>query len=437
MRAGSAIARAAGKATDRTAIRKRRLRRLLSAAAVLALLTACGNRPRATGEDPPADPVPVTSTRTAQRQAPDNPAMARMGALVDPSLRAGREFLIKQQLSAGNFRYRYDIRAGRAGSGDHQMAQLQALWTLVRVHRVMPGADSLQAIRRAVQFAAVNSRLRPTGEYLCYPGDQQGATGAMAVLVLALQDLVTDDLEGLADERDAYRDYLRDSLKFLLSLRTDNGFFRGYYRLNDGVGVGIPVPAFDGAALLAMVRAARDGEADLRKPVMTSMQAMYEAYIKIALANDPNSQLAAQFYPWIIAVWSELQQTDWGRREIHARWTVALTRWMVEVYLPRETAANPIFAGQAVTLGLALARELGDAATVRQIEAGLAKLITRAIACQVGGPAPCEELRLQPCDDHAAQGGVLARPGEPWVRIDDAADHLAALLTVRELCRDQ
>jgi hypothetical protein len=106
----------------------------------------------------------------------------------------------------------------------------------------------------------------------------------VALVTLTLVEFLRSDAP--LPHRKEYEQDLDAYLKFLLSLRMDDGRFHSAYRFSDGKGLKQPSPYYDGETLLALVKAARyAGHEELKRPALESAQTMHEQYVTAALAR--------------------------------------------------------------------------------------------------------------------------------------------------------
>ena len=145
-------------------------------------------------------------------------------ATLDASLRAGARYMLASQKPEGNFTYQYDFVAKKEITGSSAVRQAGALWGLALIHRDAPTEETAAAIGKGLAFFLRHSRLTEDGRrYVVYPGSRSGRTGTVALVSLALIELLGAK-SGVGD-RDARTKRLEEYLAFLWSLRTGRGRF--------------------------------------------------------------------------------------------------------------------------------------------------------------------------------------------------------------------
>jgi UDP-N-acetylmuramoyl-tripeptide--D-alanyl-D-alanine ligase len=353
-------------------------------------------------------------------------------AILDESLEAGTRFLLANQKREGHFTYLYDFVAKREIAGLSPVRQAGALWSLALIHQARPTEETADAVRRGLSFFLEHSRVTKDGRrYVVYPGSKAGRTGTVALVSLALVDLLR--AERSLEDRPAYEKRLEELLAFLWSLRTEAGLFHQGYRHEGGDPAGAPSPYFDGETLLALCRAsAYLGYGDeLRSSVLESAEEMYRVHVVEAREVDPDSNSTKGFYQWGSMSFFEIHRAGWDGSDRWAERTVELARWMIDVHRTLARRKNTAYAHEGMLCAWELARRTGDLASRRKIgrviDEGLMKLTT----WQVGGPAPNEYLESKPTTDPLAVGGVMNAKNDPVLRIDVTQHQMHAVILAR------
>lgn len=375
--------------------------------------------------------VPVVLCSCAHPGALDDAGSGLTREALDRSLSAGRQYLLNSQTPDGRFVYQYDFVQRRRTPGDNEVRQAGALWGLTLIHQDRPEEQTALAVRRGLAFFKMNSRLTQDGKrYIAYPGSDNGSTGTVALVGLALVDFMRSgppDTERARCEAD-----LSEYVQFLLSLRTADGRFHGHYDLGEGRGVGAPSPYSDGETLLMMVEAAKyAGRDDLKDLAVNTAEAMYRIYVKRALARDPDSKATKGFYQWGSMAFHELYTSGWQGVEAYAERTIELAYWMIDVHRTLERGRNTAYAHEGMAVAWELARLTGRRDAVRKIGDVIDQGLGKLISWQVGGPTPNAYLRTHPTDDKLAVGGVMNSASDPVLRIDVAQHQTHAVMLVR------
>ena len=108
------------------------------------------------------------------------------------------------------------------------------------------------------------------------------------LMALSLIEFLRSD--SAIKDREKYKEDLTKYIKFLLSLRMDDGRFHKSYRYKDGRGYGSSSPYSDGEALLALIKAAKYlGYTHLKDVIFKSADGMYVKNVKEALQKDTDS----------------------------------------------------------------------------------------------------------------------------------------------------
>jgi hypothetical protein len=349
---------------------------------------------------------------------------------LDRALDLGRQFLLASQLPAGIFRYQVHFVTGEAVPEQNAVRQAGALWGLALIHRDQPTAETRAAVVRGIDFFAEHSRVTPDGRrYVRFPGVDQGESGVVALVALALMELV--QAENAADHH-PWRRQVDEYVDFLGSLeRTDHHFYRRYLP-GTGEGWGRPSPYFDGEILLALVQAATQlDRADLRDLVLRCAEASYATYVREALAQRQDDPPTKAFFQWGCLAYAGLYASGWPATEPYARHAVDLAHWMIDVHQTLQRRGNTAYAFEGILVAYHLAQAIGDTASAekfrRVTNSGLEKLIT----WQVGSPDANLFLRKHAEFHPSCRGGVLTSEANPWLRIDTTQHQMHAIILAR------
>ena len=352
---------------------------------------------------------------------------------LDASLRAGARYMLASQKPEGNFTYQYDFVAKKEITGISAVRQAGALWGLALIHRDEPTEETAAAIGKGLAFFLRHSRLTEDGRrYVVYPGSRSGRTGTVALVSLALIELL--GAKSGVEDRDTLTKRLEEYLAFLWSLRTARGQFHQGYRHDSGAPYGSPSPYFDGESLLAFSKASRQLglRADDREKLLESAEEMYRVNVERAREVHPDSKTTKGFYQWGSMSFFEIHQAGWaGSSDLWAKRTVELAIWMIDVHRTLARRKNTAYAHEGMVCAWALARRTGARAAQTKIgkvvDEGLRKLTT----WQVGGPAPNAFLLGHPTTDPRAVGGVMNAKDDPVLRIDVTQHQTHAVLLAR------
>lgn len=184
---------------------------------------------------------------------------------LDEALALGRRFLLASQLPSGLFRYRVDFISGETLPEQGAVRQAGALWGVALLHLDQPSDETRAAVLRGLDYFLAHSHCSDSGaRWLQFPGQDEGETGAVALVALTLIDFLRAEP---GDQHAVYRQHLAEYLRFLLSLERSGGQFFRRYLVRSGEGWGRPSPYYDGEVLLAFVKAARYLSHDELRPV--------------------------------------------------------------------------------------------------------------------------------------------------------------------------
>jgi len=352
--------------------------------------------------------------------------------LLDQAIALTHQYAMNSQTERGTFIYLYDFVKGEVIRDDHEVRQAGSLWTLAILHQHAPSAESARGVARGLEFFRANSRLTPDGRrYIVYPGSTPGKTGAVALVALALIEVLRTEPE-MAGRQQYERD-LAQYLLFLRSLRMHDGHFCDEYDLERGLPAGGLSPFSDGEALLCMVTAAKyAGHPELKDPVLESAERMYWDYVARELATDPQSPMTKSFYQWGSMAFYEIYTSGWPDTRKYARRAIEMARWTIDVHSILSSENNTGSAYEGLVVAWELARLTGDRDAMEKIGRVIDLGLTRFISWQVGGPIPNEYLKSHPTTDPLAVGGVMNGAADPVLRVDVTMHQAHAMILARQ-----
>lgn len=333
---------------------------------------------------------------------------------LEDSLNVGTQFLLNHQKEAGNFDYEYDFSTGTLTEDDNQVRQAGALWGLATIYQNNPTDEMAAAIEKGLNYFKTNSVLGESGRYIVYPGDSEGSTGTMALVVLTLVDYLRTE-----GSNPSYESDLEEYLSFLLSLRKENGQFSSSYDFETGEGTKAPSPYFDGEALLATVSAAKyQSHSELAEDLEESAENMYEDYVEEALEDDPDSAETKGFYQWGSMAFYELYTSEWSKKD-YANWTIDMAYWMVDTHDVLGRSKNTGYAYE----GLIVAYELAHLTENKKAQDKLAAVVDE-------GLNKLTLWQVTPTDtaDPLAIGGIRNETSGTTLRIDTTQHQMHAVI---------
>jgi len=398
--------------------------RLLTVLLGITLAVGCGG-----GEAPAKAPAAAAPAATRQPHRDATGAGPLTRRLLAQSLALGKKHLLQRQRPEGSFHYAYNFATKRDSRDDSQVRQAGALWSLALIHRYEPSPETREAALRGISFFLSHTREAGGGaRYIAYPGAERGRTGAVALVSLALIELLAAE----PAERDKLRPQLAALLGFLSTLRLSSGLYPSEYHLADGSPSGKPSPYFDGEALLALSKAAVELGLGERAEILASAEAMHLRYVKTALGGEPDSAVTKGYYQWGTMAYYELFRSGWPEAQPFAERAVAMALWMIDSHRVLERRLNTAYAFEGLCTAWELARLTGRRAAQqkigRAIEQGLYKLTT----WQVGSPIESSFLRASgAAADPQALGGVVNSRRGSFLRIDVTQHQMHAVILAR------
>ena len=359
--------------------------------------------------------------------------------ILDKSLELGTEFILNNQKPEGNFNYEYDWINQLMNTADSEVRQAGALWGIALIYNDNPTTRLREAFEKGFEFFENYSVEGNDGsKWIEYPNIESfGRTGTVALLSLSIIDFLrsAEDVDKEFEEK--LTSNLDKYLKFLISLRLDNGQFHQSYYLNNGTGYGSPSPYFDGETLLALAKAAKYMDKhELIPMILDSANSTYIAHVIEALIIDPDSSITKGFFQWGCMSYFEIETTDWINTDKYSNNIIYLTDWMIDVHRTLERTRNTAYAYEGIIHAYEIARRNNCSFHIEKyfsvIDEGLYKLTT----WQVGGPIPNTFLQNHTTSDKFAIGGIMNQKEEPPLRIDVTQHQMHAVILAQKYVYD-
>ena len=359
--------------------------------------------------------------------------------ILDKSLELGTKFLLNNQKPEGNFNYEYDWINQVMNTADNEVRQAGALWGIALIYNNNPTSKLREAYEKGFEFFENYSVEGNNGcKWIDYPNFQSsGRTGTVALVTLSIIDFLrsAEDIdiefqEKLLSDLDKY-------VKFLLSIRLDNGQFHQAYYISNGTGYGSPSPYYDGETLLALIKAAKYMDKhELIPMILDSANSTYTAHVIEARIQDPDSDITKGFFQWGCMSYFEIATSNWKNTNIYSRNVIYLTDWMIDVHRTLERTRNTAYAYEGIIHAYEIACRNNDSKRIEKyflvIEEGLYKLTT----WQVGGPIPNTYLQNHTTSDKFAIGGIMNHKEEPPLRIDVTQHQMHAVILAQKYVYD-
>ncbi len=357
-----------------------------------------------------------------------SPPLRLDGAMLDGCVKLAGEYLLASQKDEGNFVYEYDFLSRRPTAEDNPVRQAGALWGLALLHKKRASARTFAALEKGLGFFKRHSRVTGEARYLVYPGEKKGPLGAVALVALTLLDFIPS----IRDEKikSRYANDLKQYLNFLLSARRTDGRFLSGYDLETGKPSGEPSPYFDGEALLALAKAARQPKFVSWKPlVLESADAMYRTYVREALEREADSPVTKGFYQWGSMAFFEIYEARWGDYRRYGRYILELADWMMDVHQILRRPKNTAYAYEGLSCAYAVARREKNDEAAEKIARVVDEGLLRLLSWQIGSPLEVDFLKQ--ASDPRARGGVMNGGRDPVLRVDVTQHQLHAMMLAR------
>ncbi len=351
--------------------------------------------------------------------------------MLDRSLALGTHFLLANQKPAGNFQYELDWKTLRYSAGDSAVRQAGATWGLALIHQQLhrtgqPTKAVKVGLLRALRFFETHSKRVKDRRFVVYPGSERGSLGTVALVALALIDLLR------VWPSKKWRAHLDAYLAFLIAARRGAGRFRGAYLHDSGKSLGPPSAYFDGEALLALVKAARYlGRSDLLELVLREADAGHTANVVDALDANPDSKVTKGYYQWACMAYFELATWPKVRSATHARRLLELTDWMIDVHQTLKRTRNTGYAYEGIIPAYAIAKRDDDEVRMAKLRCTVERGLSRLCSWQVANPLANRYIRARAEHDRRAVGGVQNHRKESRLRIDVTQHQMHAIILAR------
>ena len=351
--------------------------------------------------------------------------------LIEKSLSSTRNFILNNQLSAGNFEYEYDWLKRASRPGDNQVRQAGTLWSLALLAGHYKGNQKIQsAFSRSLDFFRKNSVTLADGRrIIAYPKERQGSLGTVALVSLALVDGIRAKLPKDATEEKLWRSELEQYLAFIRSQAREESLWSDRYRLSDGHPQGTPSPYSSGEALLALVKAAKYLNYKIELSELLHFADLgQERFVEQALKIHPDSDTTKGYSQWGSMAYYELATSGWKDTERFGIPLTDLAVWMIDVHKAASRQRNNGYAFESILHALAWAKQKKQLDLVEKFSCLSQQRLQTLISWQVGGPIPNEFIRKTQTEDPKALGGVQNAAEDPVLRIDVTQHQAHALI---------
>ncbi len=351
--------------------------------------------------------------------------------ILDVSLHLGKQFLLNNQYKEGNFTYEYDFINRKYPKGDSQVRQAGALWGVSLIHHDNPTPGTFKTVKKGLKF--FNQHSKPAkgnnGRFIKYPRNRRGSTGTVALTALACIEMLQTPMDSA--DKAYFKESLDNYIKFLLSLRTKDGRFAGYYETKQGRKTGKPSQYFDGETLLALSRAANYLGYDTLKPIiLESAEAMYQKYVVEAREKEKDSPVTKGFYQWGSMAFYEIYSAGWGDK--YTQRIIDMAYWMIDTHRTLWRTKNTAYAHEGIITAYQTAKLTGNKRAMKKFAHAVDKALIKLSSWQVGGPLQNRYLSKHPTQDKNAIGGIMNCKDCPVLRIDVTQHQMHALILARK-----
>jgi hypothetical protein len=357
--------------------------------------------------------------------------------LLEQSLDLGRQFLVNNQTSAGNFNYEYDFIKRQPSPDDSQVRQAGALWGLALINQYQEDPATRMALDKGLDYFFKHTRQGPVpGSLLiAYPEDTECRTGTVALVALAIIEYLHSEKTGSiqidAHRKKALSQQLSGYLIFLKYLHLEDRHFSASYSLQTEVRSPRSSPYFDGETLLCLIKAARYlGYTEFIPVIEDSALVMAKRYTIDAWQEELDSPLTKGFYQWGSMAFWEYQDAGWENSELLGDSILVLAWWMINTHQTLSRNRNTAYAYEGIIHAYRLARSrnmpMASRVLANTIDTGIYKLT----GWQVNGPLEAQNpyLLQHPTNDPLAIGGVMNHVAEAPLRIDVTQHQMHAVI---------
>jgi UDP-N-acetylmuramoyl-tripeptide--D-alanyl-D-alanine ligase len=309
--------------------------------------------------------------------------------------------------------------------------QAGVCWGMSLIYAYRPSVVLKKSILKSLAFFKQYSKTSVDGaRYVCYPDENAGATGTVALVALAHIDFLQAVKNEISKDVRAQLEKDLDSyMAFLIKAQRDDGLWHSRYRLADGMPYGAPSPYFDGESLLALVKAAKySGREDLWPAILKGADAGYSWNIQDALKIDPDSNITKGYYQWSSMAFYEITTSKRKNVGKYGEYVMDSADWMIDVHKTLERRRNTAYAYEGIIHAYAIADKLAATERKKKYLDTINKGMFKLTSWQVGSSVANKYIRSVKHEDLKAIGGVQNHKKECTLRIDVAQHQMHAVL---------
>jgi hypothetical protein len=351
--------------------------------------------------------------------------------LLDDSIAKGTEFLINNQKDLGNFNYEYDFVKKELSNDDSQVRQAGALWGLSLLHKHQPSQKTYLALKKGFDFFDTASvEIDSLKLMIKYPKTSYGRTGTAALVSLAYLEFLQTDLD--SKEYKIVKTKFDKHLRFILSLRNENGHFYDNYNYHFNPSIKNYSPYFDGETLLLLAKASNYLQIDSLKPIiLESAEAMYQTYVIEAQKEVLDSDQTKGFYQWSSMAFFEIYQMGWDDK--YADRIIDLAYWMIDTHKTLFRRKNTAYAHEGMITAWKVAEMTGNVKAQHKIGFVIDKGLYKLSMWQLGSEIQNRFLKSNSSNfDKLSFGGVMNCKDCPGLRIDVTQHQMHAVILARK-----
>lgn len=358
-------------------------------------------------------------------------------AILEQSLDIGRQFLVNNQRSEGNFNYEYDFVRKKLSTDDNQVRQAGTLWGLALIYQFNRDPSVRDALDKGLDYLFATTREGPVeGSLLiAYPDTKESRTGTMALAALAIIEYLRTENTGstLIDtgRRKDLSYHLSGYLKFLEYMNLGDGHFSEAIDINTGKRSHDSNPYFNGETLLCLIKAARYlGYTELIPLIDDTAMLMAKRYTIDAWREETDSPLTKGFYQWGSMAFWEYQDAGWKHKDLLGDCILVMAWWMINIHHTLARTRNTAYAYEGLIYAYQLARDRGLNQAAESLFSTIDRGLYKLTSWQVEGPLVVLNAYLlgHRTNDPWAIGGIMNHEAEAPLRIDVTQHQMHAVI---------
>ena len=356
--------------------------------------------------------------------------------ILDESIELAEEFMVSNQLPAGNFAYEYDWGTKKDNPQDSAVRQGGALWGLSLFYLSNPSERTQKAIEKSIDFILNHTQALSNGRlHIIYPGAKSSETGCVALYSLGLIEYLRAGGPKSDKRKKVIEETLHGYLAFLASQQLSNEHFsRGYLLAPHNKRIESSSPYFDGETLLCLIKAAKylnikKYREVIEKGIMSCAKTYTYAWLR-----DGNPSRTKGFYQWGTMSFYEYSQMNWKDSSLFGDVALFLAYWMIYHHQTLSRTRNTAYAHEGLVHAYLLAQQKKDEKAALAVKEVINRGLHKLMRWQVGGPLRKLNKHLLDGgkDDRRACGGFQNHRKEKGLRIDVTQHQGHAMILARK-----